>query len=85
MLTWSGATANASDFAMAVKCGQLHATLPLHVPMTVFSGDGGLDEVLRHMPGRQCQRVDPHKQHEAGQMEATQHLLWATLRSITES
>ena len=86
MLTWSGVTANASDFAMAIKCGQLHATLPLHVPITIFSGDRGLDELLRHMPGRRCQRVDPHAQHRSEQlsMEDTMQLIWTTLQSITE-
>ena len=84
MLTSSGETSNASDFAMSVKCGQLHATLPLHIPFTIFSGDKGLDEVCRHLPGRRCQRVDPHAQHVAGQMEHTQQLMWATLQSITD-
>ena len=84
MLTSSGETSNASDFAMSVKCGQLHATLPLHIPFTIFSGDRGLDEVCRHLPGRRCQRVDPHAQHVAGQMEDTQRLMWATLQSITD-
>ena len=84
MLTVCGATANASDFAMSLKCGQLHAQLPLHIPFTIFSGDHGLDEVCRHLPGRQCQRLDPHAEHEAGQMEQTQRLMCTLLNSITE-
>ena len=58
LVTQVGCTPNSADFAMAVKVGALHFQLPLHVPFTLFSGDKGLDEVVRHTAGRSCTRID---------------------------
>ena len=84
LVTQCGCTANAADFAMAVKVGALHLQLPLHVPFTLFSGDHGLDEVVRHTAGRSCSRLDPHTDHVRGQKRATDELNFAILQSITQ-
>ena len=85
MMVSCGRTANAADFALSVKVGQLHALLPLHVPFTLFSGDAGLDEVTRHVAGRRCSRLDPHSQHVRGQDQQTDALMYQTLQSVTDT
>ena len=84
LVTQCGWTPNASDFAMAVKVGALHSQLPLHVPFTLFSGDKGLDEVLRHTAGRSCTRLDPHAEHVRGEKRQTDELNFALLESVTQ-
>ena len=84
LVTQCGCTPNASDFAMAVKVGALHSQLPLHVPFTLFSGDKGLDEVLRHTAGRSCTRLDPHAEHVRGEKRQTDELNFALLESVTQ-
>ena len=69
---------------MAVKVGALHLQLPLHVPFTLFSGDKGLDEVVRHTAGRSCTRLDPHAEHVRGEKRHTDELNFALLESVTQ-
>jgi hypothetical protein len=76
--TQCGERPDAADFALMLKLGELNQLCAKDIPFTLFSGDRGFDETLRHIQGRVVQRVDPHQQG------ITDAETFAILKSITE-
>jgi hypothetical protein len=56
-----GERPDAADFALCFKVGELHQLCDKSIHFTLYSGDRGFDELLRHIHGRRVQRVDLHQ------------------------
>mmetsp|Transcript_23081 Transcript_23081/g.50609 ORF Transcript_23081/g.50609 Transcript_23081/m.50609 type:complete len:279 (+) Transcript_23081:22-858(+) len=58
-VTVCGGGKDAADFILSLELGRLDQALPKDVPLTIISSDQGFDDVLRCVPDRPTERVDP--------------------------